>query len=284
MVYKILWPGFLVIKVLANLKVIILMALQTAIVKHEAQFYGNYGLITLLYNLTFPSLNYHHWNVFALLLSSQVSCTECRTRRKTLLAQTPRGGTFCFLTSHLGARQWTILCRNTVIEFCSIMHSGSTCLCLWVKLPTGCGWDWNCWIAWEKTWKTGIPKPISGICSNRECHSIYGEFLGLVFWTPVVSAGTVPHGLHTAFYRTQLPSSHRLSVQHGDPGMFIPIYGLWPHLLCCQRTHSDESTVQGRVPLLFRTGGFQRCIITELLSGLCSTSVWSERVKSWLVM
>lgn len=60
MVYKILWPGFLVIKVLANLKVIILMALQTAIVKHEAQFYGNYGLITLLYNLTFPSLNYHH--------------------------------------------------------------------------------------------------------------------------------------------------------------------------------------------------------------------------------
>lgn len=186
MVYKILWPGFLVIKVLANLKVIILMALQTAIVKHEAQFYGNYGLITLLYNLTFPSLNYHHWNVFALLLSSQVSCTECRTRRKTLLAQTPRVGTFCFLTSHLGARQWTILCRNMVIEFCSIMHSGSTCLCLWVKLPTGCGWDWNCWIAWEKTWKTGIPKPISGICSNRECRSIYGEFLGLVFWTPVM--------------------------------------------------------------------------------------------------
>lgn len=38
MVCKILWPGFLIIKVLANLKVIILMALQTAIVKHEAQF------------------------------------------------------------------------------------------------------------------------------------------------------------------------------------------------------------------------------------------------------
>lgn len=47
------------------------------------------------------------------------------------------------------------------IEFCSIMHSGSTCLCLCIKFPTGCSWSWNWWIAWEKTWKTGVPKLIS---------------------------------------------------------------------------------------------------------------------------
>lgn len=73
-----------------------------------------------------------------------------------------------------------------VIEFCSIMHSGSICLCPCLKLPTGCSWVLNWWIEWKKTWKTGIPKPISGMCSNRECRSMYVEFLKLMFWTQVM--------------------------------------------------------------------------------------------------
>lgn len=73
-----------------------------------------------------------------------------------------------------------------VIEFCSIMHPGSTCLSLCVKLPTGCSWVLNCCTEWEKTWKTGISKPISGVCSNREHRSIYVELLRLMFWTPVM--------------------------------------------------------------------------------------------------